>query len=185
MSYSQWKNVNYVVQDEIQGYHITLCVISDDLKHDTCFVHELQRIFMLYIKENLPQIKSVVYFSDGWAGQYKSYKIFLNLCHHKLDFKIDVTWAFFATSNGKSPCDRIGNIVKCKMLCVSLQRLVNNQIMTLCAVKEYCKSSIEGITFLTINKEDMVGVRENLKPRYELGDTVPSNRSCHHLVPIS
>ena len=65
MSYSQWKNVSYVVQDEIQGYHISLCVISDDLKHDACFVHELQRIFMLYIKENLPQIKSHGYFSDG------------------------------------------------------------------------------------------------------------------------
>ena len=69
--------------------------------------------------------------------------------------------------------------------CVSLQRPVNNQILTLCAVKEYCNSSIEGITFLTIDKEDMVAVRENLKPGYELSDTVPSNRSCHHFVPVS
>ena len=50
------------------------------------------------------------------------------------------------------------------------------------AVKEYCKSSIEGITFLAINKEDMVAVRENLKLWYELGDTVPGTRSCHHFV---
>ena len=36
-----------------------------------------------------------------------------------------------------------------------------------------------------INKEDMVAVRENLKPWYELGDTVPGTRSCHHFVPMS
>ena len=40
-------------------HHISLCIISDDLEHDICFVHELQRIV---IKENLPQIKSVDYF---------------------------------------------------------------------------------------------------------------------------
>ena len=37
-------------------YHISLCIISDDLEHDSCFVHELQRIAMIYIKENLSQI---------------------------------------------------------------------------------------------------------------------------------
>ena len=44
---------------------------------------------MLYIKENLLKIKSVDYFSDSCAGQYKNYKAFLNLCHHKSDFDID------------------------------------------------------------------------------------------------
>ena len=153
------ENYHYVVQDEIQGYHwnkdqctmhpvvvyfntdnvlhhISLCIISDDLEHDTCFAHELQRIVMLYIKDNLPQIKSVDHFSDSCAGQHKNYKAFLNLCHHKSDFDIDATWAFFATSHGKSPCDRIGSTVKCKILCASLQRPVNNQILMFCAVKE-------------------------------------------------
>ena len=58
---------------------------------------------MLCIKKNFPQIKSVDYFSDGCAGQHKNYKAFLNLCHHKSDFDNDATWAFFATSHGKSP----------------------------------------------------------------------------------
>ena len=31
----------------------------------------------------------------------------------------------------------------------------------------------------------MVAVRENLKPWYELGYTVPSTRSCHQFVPTS
>ena len=36
-----------------------------------------------------------------------------------------------------------------------------------------------------IDKEDMVAVKENLKHRYELGDTVPGTMSCHHFVPTS
>ena len=140
---------------------------------------------MLYIKENLPQIKRANYFIDSYAGQYKNYKAFLNLCHHKSDFGIDATWVFVATSHWKSPCDGIDSTVKCEKLFASLQRPVNNQILTFHAVKEYCKSSIARITFLKINKEDMVAVRENLKPWYELGDMVPGTRSCHHFVPTS
>ena len=36
-----------------------------------------------------------------------------------------------------------------------------------------------------IDKEDVVAVRENLKSRYESGDTVPGTRSCYHFVPAS
>ena len=131
---------HYVMQNKIQGsywnkgqyamhlvviyfkndgvlHHISLCIISDDLDHETCFTHKLQRIVLLFIKENLPQIKSIHYFSGGCAGQYKNYMAFLNLCHHKSGFNSDATWAFFATNYGKSPCNRIGGTVKSKILC--------------------------------------------------------------------
>ena len=94
------------------------------------------RVVMPHIKENLPQIKSVTYLNDDCAGQYKNYKAFLNLCHHKSYFDIDETWAFFATSHGKSSCDGICATVKCKILHASLQRHLNNQILSFCAVKE-------------------------------------------------
>ena len=110
--------------------------------HLFCSWAELQRIVMLYIKENLPQIKRANYFIDSYAGQYKNYKAFLNLCHHKSDFGIDATWVFVATSHWKSPCDGIDSTVKCKKLFASLQRTVNNQILTFLAIKEYCRSSI-------------------------------------------
>ena len=132
-------------------HHISLCIISDHLQHDTCFVHEPQRIVMLCIKKNFPQIKSVDYFSDGCAGQHKNYKAFLNLCHHKSDFENDATWAFFCNKPWE-----ISLQYNCKILLVSSQRPVNNQILMFCAVKEYCKSSIEEVTLLTISKKDMV-----------------------------
>lgn len=99
------ENYHYVVQDEIQGYHwnkdqctlhpvviyykeghelkhLSFCIISNDLDHDTLFVHQLQECVAKLIRETLPHVS---------AGQYKNYKNFLNLCHHKTDFYLDGT----------------------------------------------------------------------------------------------
>ena len=65
-----------------------------------------------YIKEWLPNVKNVEYFSDGCAGQYKNKSNFFNLCKHEVDFGLKANWTFFATSHGKSPCDGIGGTVK-------------------------------------------------------------------------
>ena len=43
----------------------------------------------MFIKENYPLVSKVYYFSDGCGGQYKNYKNFINLCHHKEDFGLN------------------------------------------------------------------------------------------------
>ena len=49
-----------------------------------------------FIKTSLiPDIKTIHYFSDGSAGQYKSWKHFYNLCFHASDFSVDCKWNFF------------------------------------------------------------------------------------------
>ena len=140
------ENFKYMVQDEVQSFHWNnmqctlhpvvvyylgtdgnvehslVCVLSDDNNHDTCFVHEVQRHTLQYIKHKFPNIKFVKYFSDGCAGQYKNYKNLLNLCFHKEDSDLDADWTFFATSHGKSSCDVIGGTVKRLITQASLQR---------------------------------------------------------------
>ena len=120
------------MQDEIQGYHLNKdqctihpvviyykdndklaymshSIILDDLKHDTTFIHEIQRLVCQHISATLPDINSIEYWSDGCAGQYKN---FMNLCHHEEDFLLKATWSFFATSHGKFPCNGIEETVK-------------------------------------------------------------------------
>ena len=57
-------------------HHISLCIISDVLEHDTCFAHELQRIVMLYIKENLPQIKSITILMMAVLSNTRTIRLF-------------------------------------------------------------------------------------------------------------
>ena len=78
------ENYHFIVQGEVQGYHRnkdqctlhpvgiyykdqqnqlihkSICVLSDDLDHDTSFVHDLQRLVCNFIEETLPQIKHIV-----------------------------------------------------------------------------------------------------------------------------
>ena len=58
-----------MVMDIIQ--HNSLFFISDDNNHDTNFVYKIQTILVDYLKENLPIVDKIFYFSDGRAEQYK------------------------------------------------------------------------------------------------------------------
>ena len=42
-----------------------LCVISDDMEHDTPFVYEVQAEVGKFLEKELPHIREVEYFSDG------------------------------------------------------------------------------------------------------------------------
>ena len=90
------ENYPFLIQDKIQSYHwskeyctlyqvvvyfkndtgslqhISICFISDDNLHNTCFVYEVQKIMINYLHELLPQVKKLLYFSDGFGGQYKN-----------------------------------------------------------------------------------------------------------------
>ena len=194
-------------QDEIQSFHWSklyctlhpivvyykengkldeksFCFISDDLEHDTEFVFELQRELVKMLKELLPTITEVQYFSDGCEDQYKNYKNMLNLCRHKEDFGIDATWVFFATSHGKSPCDGIGGTVKRITVRASLQRRYLNQILAVSSMLDFCKTNIPAIEFIYISKERMEDVRLELKKGFALGQTIPGIRSYHFFKPV-
>ena len=105
------ENYQFVVQDEIQDFHWnnisctlhpvalyhtkngelqceSICVISDDMEHDTPFVYQVQAEVVKFLEKELPHITEMEYFSDGCAAQYKNFKNILNLCHHLADFGI-------------------------------------------------------------------------------------------------
>ena len=129
------ENDQYVVQDEVLSYHWgksqcslftivlyfieekllkhkSFCYLSEDVDHDTGFIYKTQEDTTRYIKENLLDVSSVKYFSDGCAAQFKNFKNLINFCHHSKEFDLSAEWVFFATSHGKSPCDGIGGTVK-------------------------------------------------------------------------
>ena len=184
------ENYQFVVRDEIQSYHWaktqytlhpvalyyrdennkliqkSICFLSDDNDHDTCFVYEVQTQVIQHIQRHLSSIKRIEYFSDGCAGQYKNYKNFLNLCLHKQDFGLDAVWSFFATSHGKSPCDGIGGAVKRVVVTRSLKRPINDQILSYRKMLELFCNEIKSVTYYGIDMGRMLEVRCYLKPRF-------------------
>lgn len=112
------ENYAFVVQNAIQGVHWnndqatvhptaiyykneknelkmkSLVSISECLNYDTIAVHLFQSKIVEFIKQNLPTVKKIIYFSDGASAQYKNRKNFINLSHHMQDFNIAAEWHF-------------------------------------------------------------------------------------------
>ena len=146
----------------------SLCIISDDTEHDVILVYVIQQIFTMYLKQILPQIKRLEYFSDGCAGQYKNKKNLYNLCQHMSDFGIEASWNFFATSHGKSPCDGIGGTVKRVTARTSLQRPKEHHILTPLQMFDFCSTTpkLSSIQFFFITKSQVAQMREASTTRY-------------------
>ena len=66
----------------------------------------------------------------------------------------------------------------------SLQRPTSKQILSTETMFEYCKSAIEGIKSILIEKEEVEEARRSLTIRFENASTVPGTRSFHQFIPL-
>lgn len=92
------ENYSFVLQDAAQGFYwdnsqstvhpfsvyymqdnvlktLSLCCLSNCMKHDTLAVYAFQTVILKYLKTVINGLHSIVYFSDGAASQYKPTKI--------------------------------------------------------------------------------------------------------------
>ena len=203
------ENYQYVIQGEVQSYHwskeyctlhpisiyikqgdslnkaVSLCVLSDDIKHDTPFVYECMKLTVQHCREHYPHITKFEYFTDGCAGQYKNYKNFLNLCLHAEDFGVQAVWNFFATCHGKGPCDGIGGTVKRLVRLESLRRVKGDYITDIDKMFAFCHSTIKNVKFYLLKANEMKARREETNARFGIGSTIPGTQSFHQFIPIS
>ena len=70
------------------------------------------------------------------------------------DFGIEASWNFFAKSHGKSPCDDIGGGVKRVTGRASLQRPMENHILTALQMLEFFSTAtnLSSIQFFFVSK---------------------------------
>ena len=62
---------------------------------------------------------------------------------------------------------------------------MNDQILSFDKVMTFCTTSIKGITFFEISKDEMASVRERQKEQHQLGNRVEGTRLSHHFEPQS
>ena len=107
------------------------------------------------LKNQLPELHKIHYFSDGCGGQYKNCKNFTKLCLHKKDYNISAVWNFFATSHGKSSCDGLGGTLKWLVARTSLLAPVDGQITTADLMFKWCTDHVSGVKFQFLSEEDI------------------------------
>ena len=159
--------------------------ISNCMKHETVTVYAFQKIVLAHLRQHLPQIKKVIYFSDGAASQYKNYKNFTNICYHLADFALQAEWHFFATSHGKNICDGIGGTTKRLSRRASLQATTEGQIRSALELFNWCDHNIKNIKFFYVTQEDVDANRDFLQQRFTSAHTIPGTRDNHSFIPLS
>ncbi|CAF2377023.1 unnamed protein product [Rotaria sp. Silwood2] len=101
---------------------------SDNISHNKYCINTCLGYIIGELKQYLPDLKTIIFFSDGAASQFKQRFLFRNLTRLSIDYDLNLSWSFFATSHGKGVVDAIGGTVK---------RLVWQEIMT----KQQCKTA--------------------------------------------
>ena len=64
------------------------------------------------MKEKLPSLEEILFFSDSAASQFKKRYLFHNLTRVSNDFNLFLSWYFFATSHAKGVVDAIFGTIK-------------------------------------------------------------------------
>jgi hypothetical protein len=164
--------------------HTSIIFISDDLEHDVPLVKKIQEKTAAFIRNKMPQVKEIEYVTDGCCSQYKSKGYFLNLCRHEQDFGLKASHTYFATSHGKSQCDADGGSVKRKARKASLQRPLDNQIISAQDLYEFLIKEHKGkFVFQFVDKAEVMPERKIYHDRMKTLETVPGTRSFHHIKP--
>ena len=83
--------------------HHTSCVfLSYSLKHDTAAAYAIQTKLIPEIKKTVPNIKKLIYLTDGAKQHFKNRFQMANLINHERDFNLKAEWHFSTTVHGKS-----------------------------------------------------------------------------------
>ena len=89
-----------------------MAIITPD-KDSHVATYYLNNFIINKLKEKIPSLRKVIFWSDGCASQFKSRYVFLDLT--KLHRDIDIEWNYFESNHGKGPVESIGGGVKQKV----------------------------------------------------------------------
>ncbi|CAF5036332.1 unnamed protein product, partial [Rotaria magnacalcarata] len=108
----------------------SFALVSDNVTHDKYCVAVCLNNIITKLKQYLPDLEEIVFFSDGAASQFKQRYLLQNMTRMMVEHTLKLSWNFFATSHGKGVVDAIGGMVK---------RMVWQEIMT----KKQCRSATD------------------------------------------
>ncbi|CAF5100005.1 unnamed protein product, partial [Rotaria magnacalcarata] len=108
----------------------SFALVSDNVTHDKYCVAVCLNTIITKLKQYLPDLEEIVFFSDGAASQFKQRYLLQNMTRMMVEHTLKLSWNFFATSHGKGVVDAIGGMVK---------RMVWQEIMT----KKQCRSATD------------------------------------------
>jgi hypothetical protein len=154
---------------------------SDNITHNKYCVNTCVEYIIDELKQYLPNLTTITFFSDGAASQFKQRFLFRNLTKLSIDYDLNLSWSFFATSHGKGVVDAIGGTVK---------RMVWQEIMT----KKQCKTAADFV-LIAKSKTNTIILHEITQAAIDTSEqklqqifndtrSVRDTQKLHHLIVV-
>lgn len=93
---------------------ISFCTVTDNLRHDPPAICAHLDPVLLFVREKIPNLKTVHFLSDGPTTQYRNKKMFYLMGQYLAsELKVDyLQWHYFESGHGKGAPDGIGGCLK-------------------------------------------------------------------------
>ncbi len=92
--------------------HESLVFITSDKQHDYHAVREFMSGSVSHLKGRIPDLNTVISFSDQYAAQYKRRGPFLDIANAEEEYGLYVQHHYFGSRHGKGPSDGETAVVK-------------------------------------------------------------------------
>ena len=129
----------------------SFCFVTDETEHSKFVAYTFNQLLIAELRILAPNLKTIHFWSDGCAGQFKSKYCFQLLTTYPLD--LNVTWNYFASHHGKGPVDGVGGTIKSTVFSdVRAGKVVVNSAKEFAT---YADSRVISISTAFIPKEDI------------------------------
>ena len=157
--------------------HRSFVFVSNESHHDATFVFTLIGRLILLLKEIVPNLKMVHYWTDSPASQYRNKSIFKIISCHDEYFGCSASWNYIQSGHGKGPCDPIGGVAKRK----ADQAVKKGSFIIQDAIDffEWAKQDSSSIKFSYLSIEDYEISKKFLKANCENLQTVKGTMKVH------
>lgn len=102
----------YRKQDGEQLRHSSYVYVSEVLSHNAAMVISIIDKVIAEVKQLIPNVNTVHFFTDSPSSQYRNKTIFDLVSRFPQRYGISASWMYFESGHGKSPCDGVGGTTK-------------------------------------------------------------------------
>ena len=144
--------IYYKTQNSEESGHKSFVFISNESCHDAIFIYTLIDKLVPLLKEVVPNLEMMHYWTDSLTSQYRNCTIFKIISCHKEYFSITASWNFMEAGHGKYLCDLIGGVAIRK----AGQAVKNEKYVIQDAIDffEWAKQDNSAIVFSYVSIED-------------------------------
>ena len=104
------ERVNSTIDNDNGLTVVPVVIVSNQTVHERNIAFSCNNKLIEFIKDIVPNLKKIHFWSDGCCSHFRSQYVFRLFCYYPLD--LEITWSYGEAHHFKGPHDGIGGCIK-------------------------------------------------------------------------